>query len=132
MGDVGKLDVKGAFMYAPLPPSMRVVVRPPRSCVRLGPVRDGTFWTLSKAVYGLRIAPRAWGTELESRGPHLPTRTVHRRLTSLEIVQVSGASVDHVTLGLLICYVDDLLLLSPRVAVRSSLTAAPASILQIT
>ena len=64
---IGKLDVKGAFMYAPLPPHMHVLVRPPRSWVRLGFVREGELWVLRKAVYGLRIAPRAWGTERDDK-----------------------------------------------------------------
>ena len=63
--DIGKVDVKGAFMYAPLPMGMLIVVRPPRSWVRLGLVPDGQFWTLHKAVYGFRISPRALGTERE-------------------------------------------------------------------
>ena len=62
---VGKLDVKGAFMYAPLPGHMHVLVRPPRSWVRLGLVKEGELWVLRKAVYGLRIAPRAWGEPRE-------------------------------------------------------------------
>ena len=64
---IGKLDVKGAFMYAPLPAQMHVVVRPPRSWVRLGLVPEGELWVLRKAVYGLRLAPRAWGTERDSK-----------------------------------------------------------------
>ena len=64
---VGKLDVKGAFMYAPLPGHMHVLVRPPRSWVRLGLVKEGELWVLQKAVYGLRIAPRAWGTERDTK-----------------------------------------------------------------
>ena len=40
---IGKLDVKGAFMYAPLPAHMHVLVRPPRSWVRLGLVPEKTF-----------------------------------------------------------------------------------------
>ena len=64
---IGKLDVKGVFMYAPLPAHMHVLVRPPRSWVRLGLVPEGELWVLRKAVYGLRIAPRAWDTERDSK-----------------------------------------------------------------
>ena len=62
-----KLDVKGAFMYAPLPDDMLVVVRPPQIWVELGVIQAGTLWTLRKAVYGLRKAPRAWGTFRDSK-----------------------------------------------------------------
>ena len=65
--DIGKLDVKGAFMHSPLPSDMHVIVRLPRSWVRLGLVPEGTLWVLCKAVYSLRMAPRAWGTKRDSR-----------------------------------------------------------------
>ena len=52
-----KLDVKGAFMYVPVPEDMLVVIRPPPILVELGVVPQDTLWTLRKAVYGLRIAP---------------------------------------------------------------------------
>ena len=48
--DISKLDVKGAFMYALLPEGMLIIVRPPRSWVRLGLVPEGQLWTLRKAV----------------------------------------------------------------------------------
>ena len=64
---IGKLDVKGAFMYAPLPPHMHIFVRPPKSWLRLGLVAEDELWVLRKAVYGLRIAPRAWGTERDGK-----------------------------------------------------------------
>ena len=61
--EVSKIDVKGAFMYAPLPTDMHVVVRPPNSWTRLGIVPPHTLWTLRRAVYGLRCSPKAWGDE---------------------------------------------------------------------
>ena len=47
---VGKLDVEGAFMYAPLPEGLIVVVRPPKIWETLGLVPPGTLWTLQRAV----------------------------------------------------------------------------------
>ena len=61
--DLGKLDIKGACMYAPLPDDLLVIVRPPAAWIRLGIVPQGTLWTVRKAVYGLRVSPRAWGQE---------------------------------------------------------------------
>ena len=59
---VGAIDVSGAFMYAPLPQHMLVVVKPPQAFVDLGLANPGEFWTLHRAVYGLKVSPRAWGT----------------------------------------------------------------------
>ena len=64
---IGKLDIKGAFMYAPLPDEMLTIVRPTASWVRMGLIKAGTCWTVMKAVYGLRVSPRAWGKERDSK-----------------------------------------------------------------
>ena len=99
---IGKLDVKGAFMYAPLPPHMHVLVRPPRSWVRLGFVQEGELWVLRKAVYGLRIAPRAWGDrtrrqaqegDLERRRQDLHTTAVRSGLTGLAYCRTAGLAM---------------------------------------
>ena len=58
---VGAIDVSGAFMYAPLPQHMLVVVKPPQEFVELGLAKPGELWTLHRAVYGLKVSPRAWG-----------------------------------------------------------------------
>ena len=60
---VGTLDISGAFMYAPLPESVHVLVAPPKAFVEVGLVKPGEIWLLQKAVYGLRIAPKVWGKE---------------------------------------------------------------------
>ena len=65
--ELGKLDIKGAFMHAPLPEDMVVVVRPPRAWIRMGLIAEGTLWTCRKAVYGLRVSPRAWGLERDKK-----------------------------------------------------------------
>ena len=142
---VGKLDVKGAFMYAPLPDGMHILCRPPKSWVRLGLVEEDDLWVLRKAVYGLRIAPRAWGTERDSK---LRDVTWTSKGATYKLIQCktdsqvwrivsvkSGAThVEHEakTLGLLICYVDDLLLLSPKGPMRDGLTAAVKKIWEVT
>ena len=58
------LDVKTAFLNANLPDSMETVyVRPPQALVEFGLVAPGTIWRAVKAIYGLRISPKAWGVE---------------------------------------------------------------------
>ena len=61
--DFGTLDVAGAFMHAPLPQTVRVLVNPPKAFVEAGLVSPGEARALQRAVYGLRVAPRARGKE---------------------------------------------------------------------
>ena len=58
---IGAVDVSGAVMYAPLPENMLVVVRPPQFFIDAGLAKPGEYWTLCRAVYGLKISPKAWG-----------------------------------------------------------------------
>ena len=114
-------------MYAPLPDDMHVVVRPPNSWIRMGLVKAGTWWTLRRAVYGLRCSPKAWG---EERDRKFRTLTWQCRGKSYRMVQcvndsqvwrvIEGDIDSHESLvGLVIAYVDDLLLLfrSPELRV---------------
>ena len=58
------LDVKTAFLNAHLPDSFETVyVRPPQVLAEFGLVAPGTIWRALKAIYGLRISPKAWGVE---------------------------------------------------------------------
>ena len=58
------LDVQTAFLNAKLPDSyVEVLVRPPQALVEFGVIEPGTIWRLQRAVYGLRISPKAWGLE---------------------------------------------------------------------
>ena len=58
------LDVKTAFLNAHLPDSFETVfIRPPQALVEFGLVAPGTVWRCIKAIYGLRISPKAWGVE---------------------------------------------------------------------
>ena len=47
-------DVSTAFLHAPLPEELQVLVKPP------DPHYVGKLWLLRKALYGLRSAPAAW------------------------------------------------------------------------
>ena len=56
------IDIKTAFLNATLPVSFETVfVRPPQALIEFGLVPPGTIWKVLKAIYGLRIAPKAWG-----------------------------------------------------------------------
>merc|ERR1712240_621720 len=130
--EISKIDVKGAFMYAPLPSEMHVVVRAPNSWTRLGLIPPGTFWTLRRAVYGLRQSPKAWGDERDRR-----FRELHWKHGEIEyrLVQcindsqvwrvIAGATESPDTfVGLVVAYVDDLLLLMPSSSLRMAFNDA--------
>ena len=144
--DVSKLDIKGAFMYAPLPDEMLIVVQPPAVWVRMGLVEAGTLWTVRKAVYGLRVSPRAWGQERDSKFAQIAwsvdgqTYRLKQCYTDTQVWKVirvgqpspPSAGVDSAPLGtagsdkdeflgLMVCYVDDLLLLMKNGAVKQGL-----------
>ena len=62
---VSSLDVATAFLNAPMPVEEEetVYVRPPMLLEQFGLIKPGTYWKLTKAVYGLRVNPRLWGKE---------------------------------------------------------------------
>ena len=69
---VSKLDVKGAFLNAPLPEGELILVQPPAQWVTWGIVPKGVVWKLNRAVYGLRQSPKWWSDE---RDAHLSKLT---------------------------------------------------------
>ena len=61
---VKAIDVNTSFLSANLPDSFETVyIRPPQALIEFGLVAPGTVWRCVKAIYGLRISPKAWGTE---------------------------------------------------------------------
>ena len=123
VGRLGAVDVSGAFMYAPLPKAHLVVVRPPRAFVEAGLAGPDDCWTLHRAVYGLRISPKAWGQERDvqlramcwsAEGPQ-QQQSQYRLVQSASDTQVwmiKRVGEDSV-LGLVVVYVDDFLILAP-------------------
>ena len=57
---VSSLDVATAFLNAPMPieEEETVYVKPPMFLEQFGLVKPGTYWKLTKAVYGLRVSTR--------------------------------------------------------------------------
>ena len=62
---IRSLDVATAFLNAPMPVAEEetVYVKPPTLLEQFRLIQPGTYWKLTKAVYGLRVSPRLWGKE---------------------------------------------------------------------
>ena len=73
--EVSSLDITAAFLYADLPQdSPSFIVRPASILVALDLVSPSELWLVHKALYGLRLAPRAWGSiGTRSLGPSVGT-----------------------------------------------------------
>ena len=124
---VSKHDVKGAFLNAKMPEGRIVVVQPPDQWVRWGLVEKDTFWTLDKAVYGLRESPALWSQERDKQLSALRWK-VGKRVFRLKqcvgdsqvwVVKEDSESRPAI-LGLVIVYVDDFLISCKSGEVRES------------
>ena len=125
------LDVKGAFMYAPLPKGTFVVVRPPKAFVEVGICKADECWTLCSAVYGLRIAPKAWGAYRDHTFRNLSWKTTRVNSENFRLEQSEGDSQlwklygdrsDQLR-GIMLVYVDDFLLFTDPGEMRDSFVA---------
>eukprot|EP00971_Amphidinium_carterae_P173082 3431322-Amphidinium_carterae.1 len=54
------VDISTAFLTVKMPVEQLVLLRPPAVLVRLGLLKEDDIWTATRAVYGLRSAPRLW------------------------------------------------------------------------
>ncbi|CAK0841691.1 unnamed protein product, partial [Prorocentrum cordatum] len=119
------LDVSTAFLNAPLPKeSGRVVVRPPALMVHYGLVAADELWVAKKGIYGLRVAPRAWGLQRDSdmRGMRVQVGGRECKLAQshcdASVWMATPAlepklEADRELLGLVVVYVDDFLVIGP-------------------
>ena len=82
---ISKHDVKGAFLNARIPGGKIGIVAPPVQWVRWGLVKPGTFWTLEKAVYGLRESPYLWGAERDKQLTAMRWFVKNRELSLIHI-----------------------------------------------
>ena len=83
---ISSMDVATAFLNAPLPTqeSEIVYVKPPALLEQFHLIKPGTYWKLTKAVYGSRVSPRLWGIERDKQLGQMRFRTKHRVLKAMQ------------------------------------------------
>ena len=123
---VSSLDVATAFLNAPMPTDENetVYVKPPTLLEQFRLIKPGTYWKLTKAVYGLRISPRLWGKERDLQLKKMRFRIKHKVLRVMQssidvalwvLVDQTEQNFDHKrkTYGYLLTYVDAFLFVGP-------------------
>ena len=124
----GGLDIGGAFMLTPLPQDKVLFsITPPAILIQLGLATATERWILTRAMYGLRQAPRLWS---EFRDEVVKKMRVHCDGVEWEFRQGTaepniwmlfqvGQNGEQQPGGVLLIYVDDLLLLGPQPLVEA-------------
>ena len=123
----GGLDITGAFMLTPLPrDKVLIVITPPAILVQLGLATSGERWILTRAMYGLRQAPHLW-SEFRDKA----VKAMRMNVNGKDWMFRQGGAEPNVWFlvecgvenakpeGVLLIYVDDLLLLGPQSLVET-------------
>ena len=128
-------DVRTAFSNAPLAgtaeedPDYIVLIAPPRILIRLGFARPDEVWLAVKAMYGLRQSPKAWSDYRDSVVAQMQWEDQGREMSFCPLVTdpnvwkivASGDGLNDEEWGLMLVYVDDLMILGPRKTVQRCL-----------
>jgi hypothetical protein len=121
------LDIKTAFLNAMLPgegadDEVVVILQPPRLLVKLKYVQPDECWGAVRAIYGLRQSPKLWGAHRDTKmgGMSWEGREGNIALEPMvgdpniwKMVQLKEGW-EEVTKGLILVYVDDLLIMGPE------------------
>ncbi|CAE7421178.1 RE1 [Symbiodinium sp. CCMP2592] len=120
----GCTDVSNAFTLAPMSTDRLYAVSPPTIVLLAGGAVPGETWLIERVLYGLREAPRLWGC---FRNERLATARIEydgkiivlRSLTTDENMWKLCVEDDEsqTPLGLMLVYVDDILILSIKALV---------------
>ena len=127
---VSKLDVKGAFLNAPLPKDELILVQPPAQWVAWGIVPTNVVWKLNRAVYGLRQSPKWWSDERDSQLRQLTFKvgedaySLHQNEADSQVWELTKQGCEQQLQGLILVYVDDFLLMAPPGPVRNAAVQA--------
>ena len=114
------VDVKTAFLNAPVDESEAryLICNPPRHMIMAGVVPKRTRWRVHGALYGLLTSPRAWSKERDGRMRKFrwscdgSARRLLQCVTDPNVWRL--VDLQGQLLGLVTCYVDDLLVLGSR------------------
>ena len=124
--DLGIIDVKQAFLTAPLLSNgVQIVVMTP-AMFRRHRICEEKYWSVHQALYGLTISPRSWSvhrdgtlTELRFTVDGAPVRV--RPMTSDPNIWVVYREEDHSVVVYLALYVDDMLAVGATSHVQQTL-----------
>jgi transposase InsO family protein len=100
---VHQMDVKTAFLHGDL--EQEVFMEPPLG-LKHPDIVPGKVWRLHKALYGLKQAPRQWNIKLHE----FLTSLGFTRMESDHSLYVRGENAESVDYGIIVVYVDDLLI----------------------
>ena len=132
--NLGMIDVVAAFLQTPLKElsgAPLVYGVPPKILIKAGLCRPGELWKLTHAVYGLQESPNLWGTYRDQRLAEITFMIGDKTITLVQgKVEPSWWSVMQdgtVLVGILVVYVDDLLICGEDEVIKG-LTAAIRSL----
>ena len=128
-------DVRTAFLNAPLSgtaeedPDYIVLISPPRLLIRLGFAKPDETWVAVKAMYGLRQSPKAWSDYRDMVMAKMEWEEDGRQMSFSPLVTdpnvwkilASGDGLSDEEWGLVLVYVDDLMVLGLERTVRRCL-----------
>ena len=123
--DAAILDVTAAFLQTPLKEvqcKQRILGQPPRVLVREGLCAPNELWEFSHAIYGLRESPRWWGQFRDAQLAQINLVIGEKKIQMVQC-RVEGSwwklQDGAVLIGILVVYVDDLLICSTPPVIRA-------------
>ena len=116
---VGCTDVSNAFTLAPMPSDRLYGLTAPTVVVMAGGAGSGEVWLIERVLYGLREAPRLWGLFRNER-LHSAQVEYNNQVIVLECLETEENmwkiqfKDDPALQGIMLVYVDDILILSTQ------------------
>ena len=109
--NIGAGDIKNAFLRAPVPDGVILVLRPPAILVRAGLATPDELWQCHTAMYGYRSSPR-WWSDYRNGKMKTAVTTMNRRFHQGEVDKNVWQirEVDGTLCGYIIVYVDDVMI----------------------